>query len=265
MKTKTKKRTKTKMKNLKFHPLCEAFPVMPQSELQDLADDIKANGQQEPIKVFEGQILDGRNRYLACELAGVAPKLETIKKIGDAVALVRSLNLYRRHLNESQRAMLGAELLAMNGADELETKVSESRLSTDDAEPPSREKVAELVNTSGPTLKRAIKVAKKGSKPLKRAVKAGRISVSKAAKVTKLPKAKQLAAAQAQPKKPARGGLASMAMAVKEETKAGSKHRDILDVLEDWWDENKANLNSHPAATPNRVYSLIRQVIVDNG
>ena len=265
MKTKTKKPTKkNKMKPLKFHPLCEAFPVMPPGELRDMADDIRIHGQQEPIRLFDGKILDGRNRYMACELAGVEPKLETIKKLGDAVALVRSLNLYRRHLNESQRAMLGAELLAMNGASDLESKVSEGRLKTDPAEPPSREKVAELVNTSGPTLKRAIKVAKKGSKPLKRAVKAGQISVSKAARVTKLPKAKQLAAAQAQPKKMARGGLAAMATAVKAE-KSGAKHRDILDVLEDWWDENKANLNSHPAATPNRVYSLIRQVIVDNG
>jgi hypothetical protein len=57
------------------HPICLLIPSADDDELQDLTDDIRAHGLIAPIVLFEGMILDGRNRAAACERAGVAPAL----------------------------------------------------------------------------------------------------------------------------------------------------------------------------------------------
>ena len=53
---------------IKVHPLAEIFPLLDDKALQDLADDIKQNGQQTPILACRGTIVDGRNRLKACEI-----------------------------------------------------------------------------------------------------------------------------------------------------------------------------------------------------
>src|SRR5262245_14218684 len=100
------------MKEHRFHPCAEVFPRMSDSELELLAADIKANGLRESIWVHPGDrsIIDGRNRYLACQRAGVEPTYRTWDGKGSLIAFVVSLNLHRRHLNESQRAMVAARL-----------------------------------------------------------------------------------------------------------------------------------------------------------
>src|SRR5262249_45051901 len=92
-----------------FHPAADVFPLIPAAEFYQLVDDIKANGLQEPIVVHEGKILDGRNRYLASLEAGVEPTFAPFRG-DDPVAFVISANLRRRHLDESQRAMVAAKL-----------------------------------------------------------------------------------------------------------------------------------------------------------
>jgi len=58
---------------LKFHPAADVFPLMQGEDLAALAADIKANGQKVPIVIYDGAIIDGRNRYNACLAAGVEP------------------------------------------------------------------------------------------------------------------------------------------------------------------------------------------------
>jgi hypothetical protein len=54
-----------------FHPVADVWPLLPEPELQALADDVKAHGLRHPIvRHRDGRILDGRNRYLACRKAG---------------------------------------------------------------------------------------------------------------------------------------------------------------------------------------------------
>src|SRR4030042_6737746 len=98
---------------MEFHPIANIFPLMSDNEIETLAEDIKKNGLIEPIVTFEGKILDGRNRYLACESAKHSPALKPYLG-SDPVSFVISLNLNRRNLNESQRGIVAAKLANMS-------------------------------------------------------------------------------------------------------------------------------------------------------
>ena len=101
---------------LPVHPLADAFPMLSKWELQELSDDIKANGQNHPIVIGEVDgklmLIDGRNRRAACLLAKVEPLTRELDG-ADAVALIVSENLMRRNLTISQRAMLEAKSFAV--------------------------------------------------------------------------------------------------------------------------------------------------------
>jgi hypothetical protein len=115
---------------MKFHPFANVFPLMSAGELAELAADIAGHGQREPIFTYEGQILDGRNRFKACKMAKRKPWFEpwdgggrdgggrgdeagSPAAGGDPVAFVVSMNLRRRHLDESQRAIVAAKLAVL--------------------------------------------------------------------------------------------------------------------------------------------------------
>lgn len=95
---------------MNFHPTAEIFPMMSEGEIQDLAQDIRQNGLREPIWTYQNSIIDGRNRYKACQIASVEPRYREWDGQGSLIAFVVSLNLKRRHLTESQRAMVAAKL-----------------------------------------------------------------------------------------------------------------------------------------------------------
>ena len=88
----------------KFHPTADAFPLMKEGRLSELIDDIKTNGLRQPVTLCGGMILDGRNRALACEQAGI--DLATISFEGDPWAYAWSLNGQRRDLADEQRYLL---------------------------------------------------------------------------------------------------------------------------------------------------------------
>jgi hypothetical protein len=92
---------------LETHPEAELFPLMSESELTELAADIRANGLRQPIVLKDGKVLDGRNRYRACELADVEPRFEEADGV-DPLTFVISLNRHRRQLTASQAAMAAA-------------------------------------------------------------------------------------------------------------------------------------------------------------
>jgi len=86
------------------HPLSAAFPDMDPEEYKNLLTSIRANGQREPITLFEGKILDGWHRYRACQELDIG--LLTTEFDGkDPVDFVIDLNLQRRHLSPSQKAL----------------------------------------------------------------------------------------------------------------------------------------------------------------
>jgi ParB-like chromosome segregation protein Spo0J len=84
-------------------------------QFKDLVADIAAHGLREPIVMFGGKILDGRNRYRACLRAGVRPRFEEFKgDDNDARAFVFSKNICRRHLKaKEKKAAVDALITAM--------------------------------------------------------------------------------------------------------------------------------------------------------
>lgn len=94
---------------MKFHPISEIWPMMSDEQLTNLAANIKINGQLNPIWLYEGMILDGRNRWKACELAGISPATQRYNG-ENPVAFAFSQNEERRHLSSGQRAALAVEL-----------------------------------------------------------------------------------------------------------------------------------------------------------
>jgi ParB-like nuclease domain len=101
--------------DLKFHPLAGIFPLMEGAEFDELVADIKAHGLREPIVLYEGLILDGRNRYRACIKAGVEPSFvpSTGRVLNDDPAgYVISANIRRRHLTPEDKIKHLAQLVA---------------------------------------------------------------------------------------------------------------------------------------------------------
>jgi hypothetical protein len=160
--------------HMDVHPLAEIFPLPGEDDLRALAEDIKQNGQLEPITTFQGMILDGRCRNLACKLAGVEPKFEQYAS-ADPVGFVLSKNVRRRHLTESQRAMVAAKLADMNvGANQYTEGVPIGR-------------AAKLLNVSERSVARAKEVLRLGDSDLAKDVESGRRRVSVAAKKCRAP------------------------------------------------------------------------------
>jgi len=102
---------------MKFHKFAMYFPPMPEDQLQELVEDIKANGLIEPITLFEGMILDGVHRFKACGIAKVKPEYVEWDD-SDALRWVMSKNLHRRHLSPTQKIMV----LIDSGLLDAETK-----------------------------------------------------------------------------------------------------------------------------------------------
>jgi ParB-like chromosome segregation protein Spo0J len=221
-------------KKYAFSELCEHFPVLEPAQLKELADDIKEHGLRQPILLLDGKILDGRNRYLACRMAKVEPQFKNFR--GDANALVASLNIHRRHLDESQRAMLAADLANLRRGEKA-----------GNGEGVTEEDAARAMKVSTGSVKRARRVKQRGSEKLQKAVRKGKVRVSAAAQLTRLPKEEQekilrrgskavkSAARDIRAPAQARGGLAADQRVMKENF--GIAKKKMLSAFDEWRDK----------------------------
>lgn len=189
-----------------IHDVAELFPLVEGQAFEDLIIDVDLNGVLTPVWLYEGRLIDGRNRQRALiaanirrERRGEPPwQLPTREWPGgdSLVAFVMSLNLHRRHLNESQRAMLAAHAAELMEEEARHRQIAQLKkggaplVSIDtngktkgnlNKTNRSRDKAAAAANVSAPSVARAQKVRKKGGKALVDAVQSGKISVTKAA------------------------------------------------------------------------------------
>ncbi|MDW5315000.1 MT-A70 family methyltransferase [Rhizobium sp. PL01] len=152
---------------LSHHPLAGLFPMLSPDDLRQLAEDIATVGQQEPVWLLDGQILDGRNREAACHVLGIDAWTKEYEGT-DALGFVLSLNLHRRHLSDSQRAMVAAKLAIWKRGINQHTAGS--------ANLPTHE-VAKHLSVSERQVIKAKRVDTQGVKELSEAIRDGRVSL----------------------------------------------------------------------------------------
>lgn len=164
-----------KITTLTPHPIAEIFPLLEGEPFENLVADIREHGQREPIWTHEGLILDGRNRHRACAALGIDCRAQEYAG-DDLTAFVVSMNLHRRHLNESQRAMVAARLANMpKGRPELNASI-DAFVQPD---------AAALLNVSRASVQRARQVLENAIPEIVGMVDGGTVSVSDAASVAK--------------------------------------------------------------------------------
>jgi N6-adenosine-specific RNA methylase IME4 len=167
--------------DLQFHRLASWVQVMEGSEFEDLRDNIKARGLRDPITMYEGSILDGRNRYRALLAAGVKITPEMFvefdpAKDGDPLEFVIS-RTKRRNWNTSQKASAAAELANL-GKGRPSVNAQNCAITQDEA--------ADRLNVSRRTVQSAVVVRDHGEPELKAALAQGRIAAKQAEDAAKL-------------------------------------------------------------------------------
>ena len=172
------------------HPYASLFPMMDKKALQELVASIRDDGLQQPIVTFEGMILDGRNRDLACSNAQVKPVYEKYKG-SDPLGFVMRANLTRRHLTKSQRALVAANLANLKNGEQINKPLlkgsTPQNCGDQNPAPISTKMAANALNVSTSSVETAKQVIASGDDDLIDAVASGAVAVSAAAKQLKVP------------------------------------------------------------------------------
>ena len=98
------------------HPAANIFPMMDEKRLGELALDIQQNGQQVPIRLLDGALIDGRNRLAACRIAKVQPIFDYLPDGTNPWQVAWTFNGQRRDLNDAQRYLLFLDCMEGNKA-----------------------------------------------------------------------------------------------------------------------------------------------------
>lgn len=213
-----------------IHPAAELFPMMSETEFQEMKEDIRLHGQSDDILMWNGQLLDGRNRLRACTELGIEPSWIELDLSLDPVVWVLSHNLHRRHLTTSQRAMVADKLAILLFGDNQHKKEGAS------IDAPSQSEAAEKMHVSRISVQRARKVRKTASKKVIEAVERGEMSLNAALETTKQKSEAEKAAKEAkklaekaakeaakEAKKAEKAAVREAAAKAKEEAKAAAK------------------------------------------
>ncbi len=168
-----------KLDDLVAHPLADLFPMLGDEELNELADSIKREGLLERIVVFGELILDGRNRYAAMRIAGIAYDREHFAFFSgseaEAIAFVESKNITRRHLTLGQRSMAAHDFLEMRGGKGA-ARARRGKAADGEGRQAALEEAAENFGTSPENIYHARRVSE--HKNLRKMVEDGELALS---------------------------------------------------------------------------------------
>jgi hypothetical protein len=147
---------KTEIKLPLFHPLAGMFPLLEGKDFDDFVADIGKHELQNDIDTWQGMILEGRNRALACQQLGIEPRYHECRFQDEAGAraYVISQNMHRRHLTAGQKrdiiaALLKADPAKSNREHARTAKVSHHTVAAVRSEQETTGQIAQLKKTVG--------------------------------------------------------------------------------------------------------------------
>jgi len=179
------------MKKHKFN----IFPAAKAEDYNRLKDDIRDNGydSKQPIVIYEGEVLDGWNRWTAClELKINPPTRQFYGDESEAIGLVMRTNK-RRNLNSGQWATIAVEaeyiIKAISEQSDKRMKAGKSNPSQkidqgSRNEQRSTHKAAEIFNTNRTYVSQAAKI-KHAAPEVFEKVKAGKMTMQDAARAVR--------------------------------------------------------------------------------
>lgn len=185
-----------KWMTLEHHPVALVFPKASDEDFNALKESIENNGFDEvsPITLYEGLVLDGRNRLDACKELEKAGRMNTQpifqsynEEWGSPADWTLSRNLARRHLSESQKAAIAVDIKPLFEEEARKRQQAGKKVEEEpDAAPTvrkgrSRKKAADAVGVSERLVQDAQTVKQKDPEAFED-VKAGKVTVSKARK-----------------------------------------------------------------------------------
>jgi hypothetical protein len=94
------------------HRFAGIFPMMTENDDYELFKaDLQQFGQKDPVVIFEGAVLDGRNRQKALIEVNILPIYREFDPAteGEPLDFVMAHNLHRRHLSAGQRAAIALD------------------------------------------------------------------------------------------------------------------------------------------------------------
>ncbi len=168
-----------------FHEFANIYRLLEGADFQAMVASIKT-GQRNPITLYEGKILDGRNRYKACIAAGVNPEFRTYAG-DDPVGEIAALNDIRRHDTMAERALVGARMANLK-------KGRQSNTANAGFKTPviTIDRAAHLSGATTSMIERAKPIVTKGAPELIKAVESGLTTVYAAEQIAKLPTERQV-------------------------------------------------------------------------
>lgn len=184
--------------NLEADELADIWPMMDAGARKELRADIEMNGLAVKIVLLHGKVLDGRNRYGELKAIGWHHDRNHYVDFDDLMAAMNSpmspydyviaLNERRRHMTDGQRAM--AAVRATTKRPGQRTDLVQLPI---DAEPSanlrqvSPAEAAETFKVSERTLSSAFAVAERGVPELQELVDSGKVAVSVAEEISRMP------------------------------------------------------------------------------
>lgn len=225
-------------KTYPVHPLCGLFPWMDEKVFDALKKDMTAHGQRDTIKIFQGKVLDGKNRLRACKELELEPRTEELPEDIDIHAYIKAVGLCRRDLTPDQRIDIATEIEEMRQEQEGKKKKIEE-LKKDPKqkaliEANENKRIAQEANSNVKTVEQYREIKEKATRDkdaeeeLKK-IKEGKTSIKRAhRKVT--PKAEKDESEK--PKKPSKKEVEEELMEVKrEKVSLENRFKRVMEIL----------------------------------